>query len=341
MSSSGICPYKVKMTILPQQEQVQNSSQVEIVLWAKNTLNLQEYCLRIPIDQNYLEKHEKWINKKRYAFKELSQPSLKQSQFANSYGQSQIQINTQSQRESQANDTIVIIINQMFQYQLKKISRNDFDILKDEFKLLKEQDAQLQREMRLFNYQFFNPSNDFSNPNFRNKMQCVLIQQLGDEYRSKIVENVESMFDKYEGIGFQQEDPNLPGHIKNLILLKEPISMDYFQNVQQFSGGMAMNMMQRSHQSSGSKQMEVLLFSPSQQSLQNSRFSRDDQSNQQVCNDQLNLINISKQQSLMMPMTIQDPKTGMMSNYYGYEVDRQVKQHENYELLLSKLQRAS
>ena len=51
----------------------------------------------------------------------------------------------------------------------------------------------------------------------------------GDAYRAKIVDNIECLYDKYEGQGLVQEDPNMPGVHRNYLLLKDSIASEYFQ----------------------------------------------------------------------------------------------------------------
>ena len=42
-------------------------------------------------------------------------------------------------------------------------------------------------------------------------MEYYLSNMIGDNFRTKIVEDIENLFDKHEGVGYQQEDQNLMG----------------------------------------------------------------------------------------------------------------------------------
>ena len=165
------------------------------MLYAKHTQTYEEFCFRTAEQQGYVEKLDKWIAKKRYTCRSVG-----------------------------GNPDLLEIKIKIFKFVLKKISRDDMDILRDEFKGLKEQDEQLKRELKLFNYQFL--SNGEGN---RRKLEYQLGAVLGDAYRAKIVDNIECLYDKYEGQGLVQEDPNMPGVHRNYLLLKDSIASEYFQ----------------------------------------------------------------------------------------------------------------
>ncbi|CDW88142.1 UNKNOWN [Stylonychia lemnae] len=266
------------------------NNQVEIVLYAKNTSTYEEYTFKTTYNQEYVDKLQKWISKKRYTCKPVIASN---------------KINLQAQDSVE----YLHLVIKIFTFTLKKVSRNDMDILKDEFKVLKEQDIQLQKEMRLFNYQFFN-QNEIN----RRKMDYLLSGTLGDNYRAKIVDSIENLYDKYEGVGYQQEEAmNHAG---------AGISSQYS------GGNMGMGMMNKQ-----SKQMEAIIIGNDLNQIE----GRDAQGNGGYAN-KMSIIQLGKYQ--MSPMQLLDKHSGLMTSYYAYEIDRQVKHHEKYEIMISRLQKA-
>ena len=118
--------YKVKMTVLNTETQ----PQAELVLYAKHPVTFEEYCQRIFYNWEYIPKLQKWLSKKRYQAKPVP-----------------------------GTDYLHLTIK-IFTFTLKRISRNDLDILKDEMRSLKESQRNFQRECHLFNYQFFSHALD-------------------------------------------------------------------------------------------------------------------------------------------------------------------------------------
>jgi len=182
------------MTVLQDQHHLaQAGSQSEIVLYAKNTASYEEFCFRTLLQEEYVTKLEKWIAKKRYHCKPVG-----------------------------GNPDLLHLSIKIFAFTLKKISRDDLDILKDEFKGLKEQNEVLARELALFNYQFLSQGEQIN----RRKLEYQLQMTVGDNFRAKIVDNIENLFDKFEAVGLHTED----GVARHYLLLREPLGQEYFQS---------------------------------------------------------------------------------------------------------------
>ncbi len=103
--------YKIKLNVFSQDEQ---ACYADIALYSKNTATLEEYVHR---EQNfnitYLDKLQKWIQKKKYTITPVAVGGEVQQ---------------------------LTLSIEIFNFVLNKIHRNDMDVLKDEYRALKQQD---------------------------------------------------------------------------------------------------------------------------------------------------------------------------------------------------------
>jgi len=153
--------------------------QLEIGLYVKNLDSYDEYSTTVKIDNQYLDKVRKWIEKRKYTCTPIAD-----------------------------SNQLRLSINEMFCHVLTKIERDDLEMLKDEYKAMKQLDEAVKREVRLFNFHFFGC--------WKEGMRERLPTALGANFKKQLVDSMESLYFKVEAIG------NIGDNGESRLWVKEP-----------------------------------------------------------------------------------------------------------------------
>jgi hypothetical protein len=139
-------------------------------VWARNTENHDDYTVTVPNWELAKFSHlKKWIEKGNY-----------------------------TATLSPDGSTLAIQVKVFDPFYLKRIERDSVDMLKDEYRELKNLNNEIKKQVRLFNYYFFGYWNDLK--------RDAIPRVMGKNYHRDLVGSIESLFHQFKVWG--NVDPN-------------------------------------------------------------------------------------------------------------------------------------
>jgi len=165
-------------------KQEQAAGEQFVRVQVKNIDTLDEYLATTSLDAAYLPKVEKWLHQKKYSCEERAKE-------------------------------LTLSVNGCFVFQLKRSSKSDSELIREELQAIKREKQLIMRDLKLFNYYFYSF--------WKEKFREHLLER--DYLCETIVDSPQNLYNICEGLAIVEEEEY--GAKRTFIGFKQPLAFLY------------------------------------------------------------------------------------------------------------------